>query len=334
DGKEFDAKQPINEDVTIYAKWDSKTTADYTVKYVDAVTKADLLPAETLHGVINSYVAPKAKNIEGMVADAAQKSLKVTADPNNNVVVFEYTSISSLSYIVRYLFNDEILDEKDPVTAVAKTFNVVIDQADRDALLNLGYKLVNNEHTKRVTVTPGVNYVDFQFEVSAYKITYNGLESTDGWENGSTSNPNPGQYTVLTDAFTLVNPTREGYEFDGWKFVQNKTAGTETTDKNVTVRRGSRGNLTFTATWKIKKFTLTGSGTNATVAPASETYDYSKTATTTVTYTPATGYKITSVKVDGEDKPFTAAGGTLSVDHKKSHTVVVNAAIDADQTHT
>ena len=58
------------------------------------------------------------------------------------------------------------------------------------------------------------------------------------------SEENPGSYTVTTPSFTLVNPTKEGYEFLGWTYE-----GQEEPQKEVTVNLGSTGDLEFTANW-------------------------------------------------------------------------------------
>ena len=51
--------------------------------------------------------------------------------------------------------------------------------------------------------------------------------------------------TIESDAITLKNPTREGYDFIGW----TGTGLTEAT-MTVTIAKGSIGNRTYTATWK------------------------------------------------------------------------------------
>lgn len=74
------------------------------------------------------------------------------------------------------------------------------------------------------------------WDLIGYKITYN--------LQGGTNPNNPDGYTVETPDFTLKNPTRAGYEFTGWT---GSNGGTEST--NVTVKKGTTGDLTFTAHW-------------------------------------------------------------------------------------
>ena len=70
-----------------------------------------------------------------------------------------------------------------------------------------------------------------------YKITYN-------LNGGSVSNANKTEYTIESETFTLTNPTRPGYTFNGW-------TGSNLSDKTYTVSisTGSTGNLSFTANY-------------------------------------------------------------------------------------
>ncbi len=72
-----------------------------------------------------------------------------------------------------------------------------------------------------------------------YSITYD-------LDGGSMS----GQKTVYnseTDTFTLPTPTKDGYEFVGW----SGTGLTGSSNKTVTVAKGSTGNRSYTANWGI-----------------------------------------------------------------------------------
>ena len=74
-------------------------------------------------------------------------------------------------------------------------------------------------------------------------ITYSISYDLDGGslEQGDT---NPEEYTIESEAITLKNPTKEGFEFTGW-------TGTDLTEATmtVTIAKGSIGNRTYTATW-------------------------------------------------------------------------------------
>ena len=58
-------------------------------------------------------------------------------------------------------------------------------------------------------------------------------------------------YTVIDDDFALPTPTRNGYEFVGWK-----GEGIITPQLNVTIPKGSTGNQTYTAKWHVIEYTI------------------------------------------------------------------------------
>ena len=68
---------------------------------------------------------------------------------------------------------------------------------------------------------------------------------------GGAAVENPASYTIESDAITLVNPTREGYTFNGWLLDGEGEA-----QMNVIIDKGSTGNKSYTATWKINSYTI------------------------------------------------------------------------------
>ena len=77
-----------------------------------------------------------------------------------------------------------------------------------------------------------------------YTISYD----LDGGEQTS----NPLTYCEVSPDFTLNNPTKDGFEFVGW-------SGTDLDSpiKPVVIKKGSTGNKTFTANWKVFGFPIT-----------------------------------------------------------------------------
>jgi uncharacterized repeat protein (TIGR02543 family) len=74
-----------------------------------------------------------------------------------------------------------------------------------------------------------------KWDIVTYDINY----VLEGGTNGS----NPSTYTVESPTITLVDPTREGYTFEGWQ------EGSE-------IVQGSIGNKTFTAIWIIDQINV------------------------------------------------------------------------------
>ena len=107
-----------------------------------------------------------------------------------------------------------------------------------------------------VTVEEDTTYYA-KWEVVSYDITYE--------LNGGKVTGNPADYTVESEAITLKNPTKEGYFFTGW----SGTGLTGSANTSVTIAKGSTGNRTYTANWKVADYKVTlhgngGSGTDLT----------------------------------------------------------------------
>ena len=88
------------------------------------------------------------------------------------------------------------------------------------------FENVTSNHTISATFSP-----------ISYTISYN--------LDGGTVSGNPTTYTI-EDAVTLVNPTKDGYNFTGW----TGTGLTEATT-TVTIAKGSTGDRTYTANWEV-----------------------------------------------------------------------------------
>lgn len=70
--------------------------------------------------------------------------------------------------------------------------------------------------------------------------------------NGGTVTGNPASYTDESESFTLKNPSRDGYTFTGW------TGSNGTTPQiTVTVAKGTKENLSYTANWQLNPGTYT-----------------------------------------------------------------------------
>ena len=75
-----------------------------------------------------------------------------------------------------------------------------------------------------------------------YKITYD----LDGGVLNDGSH-NPGSYAEISLPFSLSIPTKDGYEFIGWTGSNGDTPELE-----VTILKGTTGNLNYKANWNLK----------------------------------------------------------------------------------
>lgn len=104
----------------------------------------------------------------------------------------------------------------------------------------------------------------------AYTISYSGLTGA------SLSSLNPSSYTASDAATLLVNPTRDGYTFDGWTCVM---LGITTPTTSMVIPEGTTGALTFVANWTEDATTTGKTGSGGTTSGTSST----TTDTTTTT---------------------------------------------------
>lgn len=123
------------------------------------------------------------------------------------------------------------------------------DDVTINATLLPGYAWDNwtgthNINTQQYTFTmPASNVTD---TANAVPITYSITYDLNG---GIVSTSNPAIYNVETETFTLNNPRKTGYTFLGWTGSNGTTP-----DKNVSVPKGSIGDKTYTANWKVNQY--------------------------------------------------------------------------------
>ena len=91
-----------------------------------------------------------------------------------------------------------------------------------------------------------------------YSITYD--------LSGGSVSSNPSEYTIESSAITLNNPTKTGYTFTGWTGT-----GLSSSNKSVTIPKGSTGNRSYTANWKASTYTITYNANGGSGAPSSHT---------------------------------------------------------------
>ena len=91
---------------------------------------------------------------------------------------------------------------------------------------------------KDVSLTP-------VWEIVNYTLSYD-------LDGGKLESVNPASYTVESDTFTLHEPTRFGYTFQGWL----REGGTQPV-KNVVIEKGTIGDAAFAAVWKGNPHTVT-----------------------------------------------------------------------------
>ena len=127
---------------------------------------------------------------------------------------------------------------------------ITLSQPVRDGYTFLGWT-GSNGNTPQLNVTiPTGTVGDLSYtanwKIVNYNITYN--------LNGGSlpaDQSNPTTYTIETPTFTLNNPTKPNYDFIGWTGSNGSTPQT-----TVSVSQGHWGDMSFTANWKICRYTF------------------------------------------------------------------------------
>jgi len=131
---------------------------------------------------------------------------------------------------------------------------------------------------------------------------------------GAVATANPTSYNIESEAITLNNPTREGYDFAGWTGT-----GLDAATKTVTIVSGSTGNRSYTATWTKKKYTVVISGGNVTADKTNPEYG-DDVVLTIISDEDAELVKLT---VDGTDVTASISGGKYTITNVSANVQVV-----------
>lgn len=98
-----------------------------------------------------------------------------------------------------------------------------------------GYTSPSSQSITWDSVTPKT--IIFTYTPITYSITYT-------LNDGEHLISNKSYYTVETPSFTLGNPIRDGYKFNGWTGSNG-----DTPESNISIQQGSYGNLSYEANW-------------------------------------------------------------------------------------
>ncbi|MCR4994715.1 MAG: InlB B-repeat-containing protein [Bacteroidales bacterium] len=134
-----------------------------------------------------------------------------------------------------------------------------------------------------------------QWQVITYTISYD-------LAGGSVATANPTEFTVETETFTLVNPTRTGYIFDGWTGYDLSEA-----NKTVTIAKGSIDNRSYVANWTPITYQIAFHANNGTGTMANQVFTYDVAQALTQNIFTRTGYTYEgwNTKADGSGTPYT-----------------------------
>ena len=138
--------------------------------------------------------------------------------------------------VITYTITYDLVGGKNDNTN--PTIYTVEDEVVLKAPTKLGYEFIGwSDNGKIEKGSTGDKTFTANWKVIEYSITY----ELDG---GTNNKNNPAKYTIESDDITLFDPNKLGYEFIGWS-------------DNDKIEKGSTGNKTFTASWKVITYTIT-----------------------------------------------------------------------------
>lgn len=121
---EFVEGTNIVENITLYAKWESSNTVDYTVKHVNRVND-QVLDTEKQTGTLNTTVTISAKSIPGYYAEISESTVLLKEAEQEFVI--HYVPITEWSYTVKYVDSDgNAIDGYPPVKIEGQTADRVV----------------------------------------------------------------------------------------------------------------------------------------------------------------------------------------------------------------
>ena len=126
----------------------------------------------------------------------------------------------------------------------------------------IGWKDDRNNVSSKISFSNSTNNKSFEavwleVDPTVYSITYN-------LNGGNVDGTNPISFTKATETFSIINPTKEGYTFSGW----TGTGLVEPT-MNVSVEKGTKQDLEFTANYTPIPYTITYIDAEGVVNPVS-----------------------------------------------------------------
>lgn len=251
----------------------------------------------------------------------------------------EYTCVLNQYDIIYHLNGGTAFNE---TSYTVESAAITLINPTREGYTFAGWSGTDIQGTSMTVTIPKGSIGNREYTANWTVIEYNISYNLNG---GTVAGENPVKYTVETDTFTLVNPTKPGYTFVGW-------TGTDLNGKTMTVviERGGMGDRVYTANWTANAYTVAfaANGGSGEMAALEMTYDASKNLTPNA-FT-RTGYHFVGWNTaengsgtsysDGEEVSnlVTANGGRITLYAQweirtVSLTITTNNAIDTNQSY-
>ena len=204
---------------------------------IDGKTKREI---EVTEGTVIERPDFDIEELDGWYTDSNYTNkYKFTNRVNKDLILYARTNEEKPKYTVRYIDKNEVIkteeiEEGERTTAPS-------DPSKRGYTFNC-WKNKNSCFDFDTPIEEDIDLIS-DYNIITYNVTYN--------LQGGTVTGNPGSYTVETNPFTLVNPTKEGYTFIGWTGSNG-----DTPELTVTLPEDELGDKNYTANYSINRYEL------------------------------------------------------------------------------
>ncbi|MBQ9191466.1 MAG: leucine-rich repeat protein [Bacteroidaceae bacterium] len=174
-------------------------------------------------------------------------------------------TFAPITYAITYDLAGGTVATANPATYNVESAAITLVNPTREGYTFAGWTGTGLDAASTTVTIPAGSTGDRTYTATWTPITYTISYDLAG---GSVAGGLPASYTIESAAITLVNPTRTGYTFKGWKLD-----GAGEAQMTVTIAAGSTGNKAYTATWQINQYTITFDSNGGSEVP-SITQDY------------------------------------------------------------
>ena len=242
-------------DLRLYAKWNP---VKYSIKYdLDGGTFSDGSSITEYTIETDTFTLPIPTKAEygfigwkAKVSDEVQKAVSIEKGSTGNL---SFTAV--WRKLNRYTVSYDVNGGFGSIESQSKLEGSSITISDADGIERVGYSFVcwntksdgsGTDYEQNDVYGNDEDLVLYaKWNPIKYSITYDLAGGT--LPEGKS---NPSDYTIETEAFTLVNPEKERFVFLGW---QESGAGDEAVGSIVSIINGSVGNRSFVAVWRQAK---------------------------------------------------------------------------------
>ena len=194
-----------------------------------------------------------------------------------------------ITYKIAYNLDNGQLTTDNPSDYTVENDDITLTNPTKNGYTFTGWSGTGLTGNNNTTVTiakgsTGAREYTANFTPTNFTITYTNIDGA------KFATANPTSYYIESDAITLTNPTKTGYEFLGWTYEGQNTPTT-----SVTIPHGSTGAKEYTAHFNLLLTLKIASDTGAVFEPVADNL-YKLSPTFTITPTLADGVVMTDTE--------------------------------------